>query len=592
MKGERPSSSPGVKSLARLLPFARPYAWQFVGVIALVIVFNASSVMQPYLVKIAIDQDISSHHPNPRGLLDIAALYIGVVVAGVAANYLQITLLQRAGQSVIRSIRVGLFQHIERQSMRFFDRRAVGALVANVSNDTETVNQFFTNFFLSMIRDGLSIIMILIAMFRLDVRMGLFSLVLVPIIFAVAAGFRGALRRRYQRTRTLLASMVAFLAENLAGMRITQLFRQEARQAQKFRDLAGQHRDANIREYFTSVWFNRTFEMLGNLSVAAVVYIGGAAVLGGSIPFGTLYAFIRYIQQFFQPINAMTQQWNTLQSAMVAAERIGQILEIEPDVVNPERPISLPADARGRVEFRRVTFGYDPRHPVLRDISFVAEPGWFVGIVGPTGAGKSSLMSLLLRFYDPDEGDVLLDGVPIPSLAQDALHRFVGIVQQEVHLFTGTIRDNIRMFRSDISDARVEEAARAVGADRVIAKLPDGYDTFIYGRGANLSMGERQLIAFARIVALDPRVLILDEATANLDSQTEQWVQQGLRAASQGRTTLVIAHRLATIRHADQILVLDHGRIVERGRHDELVRLGGLYARLHAESGVESRLFS
>jgi len=592
VKQERPSSSPSLKSLARLLPFARPYAWQFAGVIALVVVFNASSVMQPYLVKIAIDQDISSHHPNPRGLVDIAALYIGVVVAGVAANYLQITLLQKAGQSVIRSIRVGLFQHIERQSMRFFDNRAVGALVANVSNDTETVNQFFTNFFLSMIRDGLSILMILLAMFRLDVRMGLFSLVLVPIIFAVAAGFRGALRRRYQRTRTLLAGMVAFLAENLAGMRITQLFRQEVRQAEKFRDLAGQHRDANIREYLTSVWFNRTFETLGNVSVAAVVYIGGTAVLGGAIPIGTLYAFIRYIQQFFQPINAMTQQWNTLQSAMVAAERIGQILEIEPEVLDPEVPVSLSNDARGRVEFRHVTFGYHPRHPVLRDVSFVAEPGSFVGIVGPTGAGKSSLMSLLLRFYDPDEGEVLLDGVPVRQLAQDALHRLVGIVQQEVHLFTGTIRDNIRLFREDISDERVQQAARAVGADRVIARLPDGYDTVIYGRGANLSMGERQLIAFARIVALDPKVLVLDEATANLDSQTEMWVQRGLVAASQGRTTLVIAHRLSTIRHADQILVLDRGRIVERGRHDELVRLGGLYARLHAESGVESRLFS
>lgn len=580
---------PGVSSLGRLLPFARPYVWQFIVVIGLVIIFNTSSVIQPYLVKVAIDSNISTAHPNMHGVVDIALIYIGVVIVGVVANYMQIMVLQRAGQSVIRSIRLALFSHIEKQAMRFFDSRPIGTLVANVSNDTETVSQFFTNFFLSLIRDGLSIVMIVFAMFRLDPRIALYAMVLVPIIAGVSIAFRGQLRRRYQRTRSLLSAMIAFLAENLAGMRLTQIFHQEKRQRNAFEHLDHQYRDANILEYFTSTWFNRTLELLGNVAVSAVVFIGGDAVLHKAIEFGTLYAFIRYIQQFFQPINAMTQQWNTLQSAMVAADRIGQILQQEPEIQDSSEVADVDlAAVQGRVEFSHVTFGYKPDQPVLRDISFAVEPGQFIGVVGATGAGKSSVMSLLTRFYEPQEGVITLDGTPIWDYAQRDLHALIGIVQQDVSLFTGSVRDNIRLFRQEIPDDVVYEAARVVGADGVISRLIDGYDTHLYGKGSNLSMGERQLISFARIVALNPRVLILDEATASLDSYTEALVQKGLQAVTENRTTLVIAHRLSTIRHADQILVFDKGRLVERGTHRELVEYGGLYAKLDAESGIES----
>ena len=590
MNAQTAASKPadGIRSLTRLLPFARPYAWHFAAVFALVVIYNATGVLQPYLVKIAIASDRSAAHPHPHGLLVISGVYIGIVVLGVLANILQMLVLQFAGQSVIRQIRIRLFTHIERQGMAFFDRNAIGRLVTNVASDTETISQFFTQFFLSLARDGLSIVMIIVVMFELDVRIAAFCMIVIPVIFGISLLFRRRLRQAYQTTRTRLSNVVAFLAENLSGMRITQIFHQEGRQERRFEDKNAAHLQANVHEYGISVMFNRTLELLGNIAVAAVVWVGGGAVLQHAILFGTLYAFISYVRQFFQPINSITQQWNTLQSSMVAADRIGRVLAVEAAVRDPDDPVQLET-VRGRVEFRGVSFAYHADEPVLHNISFTAEPGAFIGFVGATGAGKSSIMSLLTRFYDPTAGQVLLDGADIRRLRQADLHRHVGMVQQDLQLFTGTVADNIRLFRPDISDEQVVLAARSVGAHEMIARLPDGYRTHLYAKGANLSMGERQLISFARIVALGPRVLILDEATASLDSQTEELVQNGLRTIAASRTTLVIAHRLSTIRNADQIFVLDRGKIVERGRHEELLRKNGLYARLseHAGAGAE-----
>ncbi len=577
-------SQNNIQSLLRLLPYAKPYWLQFVLVFLLVVIFNATSVLQPYLVKVAIDNDIAISHPDLKGLLMIGGVYIGIVIIGVFSNIFQMLLLQYTGQKIIRKIRIDLFSHIEHQGMDFFDKNAIGRLVTNISSDTETVSQFFTQFFLSMIRDGLSIIMIVIVMFELDVRIAWMCMIVIPIIFVISMLFRDWLRDAYQSTRTKLSNIVAFLAENLAGMRIIQIFHQEQQQADHFESLNTLHRKANINEYGISVLFNRVLELIGNLAVAAVVFIGGNAVLHHVILFGTLYAFISYIRQFFQPINAITQQWNTLQSSMVAADRIGKVLMVKSKIQNPPEAISI-VNVKGKIEFRQVDFGYHQDELILKNVSFVIEPGQFVGFVGATGAGKSTIMSLLTRQYDPVAGEILLDDVGIQQLSLADLHRYIGMVQQDLQLFTGTISDNIRLFRPDISDETIQHAAKAVGVHRIIDRLPNHYQTWLYAKGANISMGERQLLSFARMIALDPRVLILDEATASLDSQTEEMVQTGLHKLTATRTTMVIAHRLSTVRHADVIFVLDHGQIIEKGTHEELIQKNGLYTRLHENAG-------
>lgn len=596
-----PEQKPQYVSAFRALSgYVRPHIWAFIGVFCCTLIAILSDLLQPFLMKIAIDDNLLAGRNDYKGLLTICAVYLGLSLSSLLFTYLQSNLLQHIGQSIVARVRKQLFGHILKQSMRYFDRMSSGSLITHVSSDTEALNQFFSQVLLSLFRDGLTLLFIIVMMFQLDTTLALYCLILLPIISLIAIAFRSFMRTTYQLARTRLSRLVAFVAENLSGMNLVQVFHQQKEQEKQFNERNGLYFQANIREIRTNVVFGRTFDILSNLSIAFVTWIGGNAVLGQNLEFGVLYAFITYIRQFFQPINTITQQWNTLQSATVAITRIWSVFANKPDITDrkPEQAetqypeddwegpqASLSIDrVKGRIDFDDISFSYEEGVPIIRNLDLHINPGELIGVVGTTGAGKSSLISLLCRFYDVREGSIQIDGTDVRDIPQATLHRVVGLVQQEPYLYSGSIIDNVRMFDDTISREEVIQACEFVGADSIIQKLSNGYDTKLSERGSGLSAGERQLISFARIIVFKPKVLILDEASANLDSHTEQLIQNALHVVSQNRTTIVIAHRLSTIMQADRIIVMSHGEIVEQGNHQQLLEQEGHYLELYQHS--------
>ena len=540
-------------------------------------------LIQPLLVKEAIDRYVTVSEPDSGAVVRMAFAYMGLVLLAFGLTYYQDILLQRIGLSIVRSIRIDLFRHIQRLALRYFDQNSAGRIITNVVSDTEALNNFFTQFLATTLRGAFTLLLIMFFMLRLNVTIALNCFLLVPLVVVLALFFQRKIRSVNTEVRHRLGVLIGFLAENLSGMPIVQIFHQEAKQQRRLDERNKALLQSTILENQLFLLFFNITELLGDLAIAALVWYGGRGVLGGTISFGVLYAFVGYIRRFFQPINTLSQQMNTLQSSIVATERITRTLQEIPDIkelAGAQAPV-----VAGKIELDRVSLAYRSGHPVLQNISLTIKPGERVGFVGATGAGKSSIMNLVTRFYDVTSGAVIIDGKDVREWPLDVLRRTIGIVQQDVTLFSGTIVDNIRFFQSGISEERVREACRLVGAEPFILRQPKGYETILSERGSTLSAGERQLLSFARVLIFNPKILILDEATACLDSRTEEVLQQAIHRVSAGRTLLVIAHRLSTVQQMDTICVLEQGRIVESGTHGDLLRRQGYYWRLH-QAGI------
>lgn len=524
-------------------------------------------------------------HSDFTGILRATGLYLLMMALGFGFNALDTWMLQKMGQNIIFRMREQVFTHIHSLSLSFFNTTPVGKLVTRVSNDTEAVNELFTGILVRLFKNVVKIIGYAVVMLSISVRMTLVSFVLLPVVGALTFVFRFYSRKAYKITRNKITELNTFLSEHISGMRLIQVFVREEKKYKEFEKKSQELFRANWREVMTFAVFRPGIYFLSIVAMAVVIGTGSYSVLGGSLSLGTLFIFITYISSFFEPIQELAEQFGTLQSSLASAEKIFSILDEKPQIENPPQPKEV--HIRGHIEFRHVWFAYEKEDYILKDVSFVIRPGEKVAFVGATGAGKTSILNLIGRYFDIQKGEILIDGVNIKEIDKAELRRAIGQVQQDVFLFTGDIKSNISLDNEAISREDVIRAARTVHADTFIEKLPDGYDAPVTERGSTLSAGQRQLISFARTLAYKPRILVLDEATANIDTETESLITQALSVLMQDRTTIMVAHRLSTIQHADKIIVLHHGRIRESGNHQELLAQNGLYKKLYDLQLVE-----
>ncbi|HVB73067.1 MAG TPA: ABC transporter ATP-binding protein [Ktedonobacteraceae bacterium] len=560
-------------------PYIARYKGWTIASIALMLLYTLLSLANPFLIGVAIDQFIT--HADLRGLAIISIVLIVVNILMWQAQYWQVWTMSWAGQQILYLLSTDMFTHLQQLSLGFYDRTQIGRVMSRLQTDIDVLESMLSSGLLSMIGSLFSLVGIVIAMLIMNVPLALLSFTVLPIMFIITAFWQKSAQRSFRRTRAAISVVNATLQENISGMRVIQSLVREDRNRDEFDELNAYNRDTNNEASRIAALILPLVEVVAAMAIAITVLYGGILVSRNALTVGVLVAFTIYINRFFDPIRDISQQYSQLQRAGVAAERIFQILEMPVEIVDKQDAEELP-QIKGDVEFRDVTFGYSRDLPVLRNLDLHIKAGQTVAIVGPTGAGKSTIAGLVARFYDIQQGAILIDGHDVRDVTQHSLRGQIGVVLQEPFLFTGTIRDNIRYGRLDASDIETEDAARAVGAHELITRLPDGYETPIRERGRNLSVGQRQLISFARALLADPRILILDEATANIDTFTELIVQQGLKRLLDGRTALVIAHRLSTIKGADNIVVLQAGRITEQGTHNELLELNGVYASLYA----------
>ncbi len=575
--------------LRRLLVYLRPYRGLTVLAVLLLLAGAGLALVGPVLTQRALDVAIPARDVGLLGTL--AIIYLAALVLEFVVEYGQTLLTTYLGQRVMYDLRMQIFGHLQRLSISYFDRNPVGRLMTRVTSDVETLNELFSSGVVTVFGDVFTLLAIMTMMLLIDWRLALVTFAVIPLVWLTARIFRRRVREAFGDIRVRLARLNAYLQERLSGMRVVQLFGREADSAERFAQLNQEHLEAHRRSITIYAVFFPVVELLSAISMALLLYYGGLRAIGGTITVGVLAAFIQLTRRFFQPLQDLSEKFNLLQSAMASSERVFALLDQPVTVLEPVAPVRLAQPVRGEVRFEGVWFRYSPDGPwVLRDVSFTASPGQTIALVGHTGSGKTTIVNLLLRFYDPDRGRILIDGVDIRQLSTSELRSLIGFVQQDLFLFVGDIQHNLTL-DAPIPPEAARQAARRVGADRFIERLPAGYDHRLGERGRSLSVGERQLLSFARALALDPTILVLDEATSSVDAEAEGQIQRAIAELMSGRTSLVVAHRLSTILHADEILVLQHGEIKERGSHRELLAGEGLYYRLYQLqlSGQEDR---
>ena len=564
--------------LKRLMAYVKPY-WHFMTFsFILVLCITGFELYRPILVGNAIDEFIGTGNFN--GVKKIAFTYLLVLIGSFICNFLQTWILQLTGQSIIYNIRQEIFEHVHNLSLRFFDITPVGRIVTRITNDVEALNEMYANILVKLFKNSVKIIGLAIVMISIDLKMSVYGFLLLPVIVGLTILFKSISRATYRQVRTKITVINTYLSEHISGMKLIQIFAREKEKYEEFKQKSTELFHANYKEMMVFAIFRPSIYMLSILSLVIIIAVGGNSALKGAISIGTLYVFIQYIGSFFDPIQELAEQLGTLQSAMASAEKIFTIMDEKPLIVNPKDPKRLP-EVKGRIEFDHVWFAYEGENWILKDVSFVIEPGQRAAFVGATGAGKSSILNLIGRYYDIQRGKITIDGVDIKELSTDQLRGAIGQVQQDVFIFTGDIKSNIRLKNESITDEEVKQAAAYVNAAGFIENLNQTYEEAVTERGATLSAGQRQLLSFARTLAYDPAILVMDEATANIDTETEQIIQEALEKLMEGRTTIMVAHRLSTIQHADKILVMHKGRIRETGTHQELLNMGGIYKKLY-----------